>query len=132
MKTIILTFAFAMSASGFTNAAEPTPSTPIKRSHPGITYHDCSPVQAQLDQMARQLDEKRQECDGIYQELKNLNTKKMEAQARAQLPDSTVEDGYAFFNASQTLSAQAKVYNACDDQWWEIFRARANLLSKCK
>jgi hypothetical protein len=132
MKNLFLTCILAMSASSLTSAAEPTPSTPLTPSRPGIIYHDCSPIEAELEQMADQMKVKRQECDGIYQELLELTKLKKEAETKAQLPNSTVEDGYAYFNLSQTWSRKAKDYNTCDDQLWAIFRERANLMSKCK
>ena len=126
MKTFILFCVLAVSVSAVAQIGEPAPTTSA------ITYKDCSAIKVQWDAMGIELKNKQSECDAIHKELLSLSQKQQEAETKANQPNSTVEDGYAYFNAREATSAKAKENNACSDQWWEIFRARADLTSKCK
>ena len=124
--SVLATSVLAASVSAVAQVGAPPATTSA------ITNKDCSAIKVQWDAMGIELKNKQNECDAIHKELLSLSQIQQEAEAKANQPNSTVEDGYAYFNARQATSVKAKEYNACSDQWWVIFRGRANLTSKCK
>lgn len=124
MKKLILFYVLAASITALASDREPTANFSGAK--------DCSSIQAQWDQMGLEYAAKRKECDTIHDELVDLVHKRVEAYDKANLPNATVEDGYAYYSSYQEERKKAHEETICSDQAWAINRARADLTLQCK
>ena len=128
MKTLILIYVLVVSISAMADG-QPTPAPGLNGI---IVSRDCPELLAPLQKNESDLAAKQKECDGIHKELLDLHQKKMDAEAKVDAPNSTVDDGYAYYNARQAESAKGKEVNNCSDQWWKIFDAHADIIASCR